>query len=69
MHALPAAVNPLVPGTGCPWLAPIRFGVKPYLDLCRSFDQALADLEARYPSHPRVLTLEGRNKKLGRRAK
>ncbi len=69
MHALPPAANPLVPGTDCPWLAPIRFGVKPYLALCRSFDQALAELEARYPSHRRVLTLEGRNKKLRRRAK
>jgi hypothetical protein len=69
MHALPPAASPLVPGVDCPWLAPIRFGVKPYLDLCRSFDRALAELEARYPSHRRVLTLKARNKKLRRRPK
>jgi hypothetical protein len=69
MSALPPAASPLVPENGCPWLAPIRFGVKPYLELCRSFDQALADLESRYPSHRPVLTLEGRNKKLHRRPK
>jgi hypothetical protein len=45
---------------------PIRFGLKPYLDLCHKFDRALADLEARYPGKPRVLTLEVRNK-LGKR--
>jgi hypothetical protein len=69
MHALPPAASPLVPGVRCPWLPPIRFGVKPYLELCRSFDQALAELESLYPSHPPLLTLESRNKKLKHRPK
>ena len=69
MSALPPAANPSGPGVDPPLLAPIRFGVKPYLQLCRSFDQALAELEARFPSHRRLLTLEGRNKKLQRRPK
>jgi hypothetical protein len=59
----------LLPPTSSPWLAPIRFGVKPYLEFCRSFEQALAELEARYPSHPKQLTLEARNKKLKRKPK
>jgi hypothetical protein len=69
MPTLPPATNPLLPTTASPWLAPIRFGVKPYLALCRSFDEALAELEARYPSHRRVLTLDARNKQLKRRRK
>lgn len=69
MHALPPAANPLVPRANRTWLPPLRFGVKPYLELCRSLDQALAELEARYPPHPRVLTLEARNKKLRRKPK
>jgi hypothetical protein len=68
MSALPPAASP-EPRIESYWLAPIRFGVKPYLELCHSFDQALAELEARYPTHRRVLTLEGRNKKLRRRPK
>lgn len=61
MPTFPSAANPLLPLTTSPWLAPIRFGVKPYLKFCRSFDKALAELEARYPSHPRVLTLQQRD--------
>jgi len=68
VSALPPA-NPLVPALACPGLLPIRFGLKPYLELCHSFDQALAELEARYPSKRPVLTLEGRNKRLRRRPK
>jgi hypothetical protein len=67
MSALPPAASP-EPGIESHWLAPIRFGVKSYLELCHSFDKALAELEARYPAH-RVLTLEGRNKRLQRRPK
>jgi hypothetical protein len=66
MSALPPAANPLVPGFVYAGLLPIRFGLKPYLDLCHQFDQALADLEARYPGKPRMMTLEARNK-LGKR--
>jgi hypothetical protein len=69
MYALPPATNPLVLSIDYPWLPPIRFGVKPYLDLCHSVDQALAELEARYPSHRPLLTLESRNSKLKRRPK
>jgi hypothetical protein len=67
MHALPPAVNPLVAGVGSPWLPPVHFGLKPYLDFCRSLDQALGDLETRFPSHRRLLTIEARNKRLKRR--
>jgi hypothetical protein len=66
---LPPAANPLLPRTASPWLAPIRFGVKPYLEFCRSLDQALAELEARYPSHRRVLTLEARDRIVKRKRK
>ncbi len=69
MSALPPAANPLVPGVVCPGLLPIRFGLKAYLDFCHQFDRALADLEARYPGKPRVLTLEARNKMVKRRPK
>jgi hypothetical protein len=69
MFALPPVASPLFPGVDCPWLPPIRFGMKPYLDFCRAFDQELAALESRYPSHRPVLTLSQRNKRLQRRPK
>jgi hypothetical protein len=68
MNPLPAA-NPLIAGFDCPWLPPICFGVKPYLELCQSLNKALVDLEARYPSHRRVLTVQMRNKKLKHKPK
>lgn len=67
MPTLPSAANPLFPSTASPWLAPIRFRVRPYLQFCRSFDKALAELEARYPSHVQMLTIEGREKRLSRK--
>jgi hypothetical protein len=69
MHAVPPAAEPLVLSVDYPWLPPIRFGVKPYLELCRSVDQALAELETRYPAHRQLLTLESRNKRLKHRPK
>lgn len=69
MPTLPPAANPLLPTTASPWLAPIRFGVKAYLEFNRSFDESLAELEARYPSHTRMLTIEGRQTKLDRKQK
>jgi len=69
LYALPPVENSLVPGVYFPGLPPIRFGLKPFLELCHAIDQSLADLEARYPTHTRVLTLEARNKRLKRRAK
>ena len=69
MYPLPPAANPLVAGFDCPWLPPICFGVKPYVKLCKSFDKALKELEARYPSHRPVLTVELRNKKLKHKPK
>jgi hypothetical protein len=69
MFVLPPAANPLVPGTESPWLPPIRFGVKPYLELCSSLNKALLELESRYPQHRRLLTLNARNKRLQRRPK
>jgi hypothetical protein len=50
-------------------LLPIRFGLKPYFELCHRFDAALAELEARYPAKHRGVTLETRNKVLKRRPK
>ncbi|MCI0335913.1 MAG: hypothetical protein L0228_22120 [Planctomycetes bacterium] len=67
MSALPPAPNPLVPGIVYHGLLPIRFGLKAYLDFCHQFDRVLADLEARYPGRPRVLTLAARNKKMVKR--
>jgi hypothetical protein len=68
MHP-PAAHPVIVAGADCPWLPPISFGVKPYLELCQSFNQALKELEARFPSHRPVFTLEVRTKRLKRRPK
>ena len=69
MYPLPPAANPLIAGFDCPWLPPICFGVKPYFELCQSFDKALLELEARFPSHRPVLTVTMRDKKLKRRPK
>jgi hypothetical protein len=52
-----------------PSLPPIHFGLRPYLALCRKIDQALAELESRYPAAPRKLTIELRKKRLRRRKK
>jgi hypothetical protein len=69
MYVLPPAANPLVPATDSDWLLPIRFGIKPYLELCHAFDLALAELEARYPARRRLLTISARNKRFGRRSR
>jgi hypothetical protein len=69
MYVLPTVANPLIPTIACDGLLPIRFGLKPYIEFCHQFDRALADLEARYPGKPRVLTLSARNKKLHRKPK
>jgi len=69
MHAQPPAVNSVILAFDCPWLPPIRFGEKPYAELCRTFDEALRELESRFPSHRPLLTLEGRNKQLKHRPK
>lgn len=69
MYVLPPSANPLVPEFGSWWLPPIRFGVVPYVELCRTIDQSLAELEARFPSPRPVLTLSSRNKRLRRRKK
>jgi hypothetical protein len=69
MHALPPVANPLAPRHQRSWLPPVRFRAKPYIQFCLAFDQALADLEARYPSRTPMLTIEGRAKRLKRRPK
>jgi hypothetical protein len=69
VSALPPSAHPLVPEVPFSGLLPIRFGLKPFLELCRSFDRALVELEARYPSKRPVLTLEARNKRIKRRPK
>jgi hypothetical protein len=68
MSAQQPAANPLFPDAPY-WLPPVHFGLKAYLELCQSFDKALADLEALYPSPPRTLTIETRNSLLRRRPK
>jgi hypothetical protein len=65
----PSATNPVIVGEDSPWLPPIAFGARPYLELCQSFDRALKELEARFPSHRPQLTLEARTKRLKRRPK
>ena len=69
MHALPPLANPLTPRKERSWLPPVRFRAKAFIRLCMEFDKALADLEARYPSPPVLLTIEGRAKRLKRRPK
>jgi hypothetical protein len=54
--------NSLIASVDGPWLPPVSFGVKPYLGLCRTIYDSLQELEARYPSHRRLLTLEARQK-------
>jgi hypothetical protein len=50
-------------------LPPIRFRAKPFQEFARSFEQALAELEARYPARVRMLTIADRKKILHRRPK
>jgi hypothetical protein len=69
MYVLPTVANPLIPTIACDGLMPIRFPLKSYIDFCHQFDRALADLEARYPGKPKVITLSQRNKLLKRRPK
>ena len=69
MFVLSLATNPLIPGVVYPGLLPVRFGLRPYLQLCQKFDRALEQLEARYPGKPRALTLDARNKRLRGRPK
>jgi len=69
MYPLPPAAHPLVVGADCPWLPPVSFGEKAYLKLCRKFDKALQQLEARYPSKRPLLTIEDRSQRLKRRPK
>jgi hypothetical protein len=69
MHALPPVANPLAPRVERPWLPPMRFRAKPYVKFCLSFDRALKELEARYPSRAPMLSIEGRAKRLKRRPK
>jgi hypothetical protein len=61
--------HPLITGLDCPWLPPISFGIEPYLKLCRSINNSLKELEARYPSERPLLTIEGRAKQLKRKPK
>ena len=66
MPALPPITNPLRPHVTRSWIPPIRFRTKPYLQLSESLSKALAELEARYPSH-RDAILDERKKKQRRR--
>ena len=69
MHPLPPAEPPLIAAADSPWLPPLSFGVKPYLDLCRTFYESLKDLEARYPSARPSLTIAARKKRLKHKPK
>ena len=51
MYALPPSTNPLQPPATRGWFPPLKFRRKAYAEFCRSFDQALAELEAKHPSH------------------
>ena len=68
-HALPPVANPDTPRHRRSWLPPVRFRTKAFIKFCISFDRALANLEARYPTRAPLLTIEGRAKKLKRRPK
>ncbi len=63
MHPLPPAANALIAGVDSPWLPPISFGVRPYLELCRTIHESLKELEAQYPSQRPLVTLETRQKR------
>ena len=67
MHALPPTAKWLHAAVAQPWLPPVRYGVKPYLEFCESVDQALTELEARYPSRHPMLTIQERDARLLRR--
>ena len=67
MHSSPP--KPLVATITSPWLPPIEFGIEPYMKLCDSINRSLRELEARFPSHRRVLTLETRKKLVKRKPK
>jgi hypothetical protein len=67
MHALPPITNPLRPRVSRSWIPPIRFRSKPYQQLSESFSAALAELEARYPSHQPAFLEERKVRQLGRK--
>jgi hypothetical protein len=69
MHVLPPLANPLAPRVARSYLPPIRFRAKAYAKWCLQFDQALRDLESRYPARAPLLTIDGRAKRLKRRPK
>ena len=48
-------------------LPAIRFRAKPFREFTRAFDEALAELEARYPTRVTMLTIADRKKILRRR--
>jgi hypothetical protein len=67
MHVLPPVANPLAPRFARQYLPPIRFRAKAYAKWSLDFDQALRQLELRYPQRPTLLTIEGREKRLKKR--
>jgi hypothetical protein len=67
MHALPPITNPLRPKVSRSWIPPIRFRTKPYLELSQSLSDALAELEARYPSHRTAAVQERKLRQLRRK--
>jgi hypothetical protein len=67
MHAHPPVANSLFPLATSAWLPPMQFRVRSYLQFCRSFDEALAELEARYPAKRPLLTIEDRQKRILKR--
>lgn len=61
MHALSPPPQPY-------WLPPMRFRLKPFLELSSSFSAALKELEERYPQRrPAQFTLDDRQQALLRR--
>lgn len=61
MQGLPPITNPLRPPKPRSWFPPLKFRWDAYRKFSRSFDRALAELEARYPSH-RSAAIEARRR-------
>ena len=59
-------MHALLPPKRTDWLPPLKFYLKPYLELSRSLSEALAELEQRYPSR-RVFTVDDRQLSLLKR--
>lgn len=60
-------MNTLTPPPRPYWLPPMRFRLKPFLELSTAFSAALQELEERYPQRPRAFTFDDRQQALLKR--